>query len=373
MTRHRHLVLGGDGFIGRHLAARLARAGDDVIVAGRSLNASSFEAPHPSIRAICLDLASADWPGLVAGADFIHHCAWASIPQSANADPLADLTAHVEPTLRLFEAMRRNPGKQLIFLSSGGTVYGRLEAKPASERDELRPASLYAAGKLAVESYCRAYHAMGVLDASIVRLSNPYGVGQDIKRNQGLISAFVYKALAGEPLTIWGDGSAVRDFLHISDVSDALARLTRISGAQRTDDPLVVNIGSGVGISINQVVQHLETALCLKLEVAYGPGRSFDLPFNVLDAANLPDAPAFPNPFVFAGGGFALGLLLGLGVAALLEYRDTSLRNERDIWAFTKLPTLAVISRIKDLPQRDQPHTRWKLFSRTHKPVESAL
>jgi hypothetical protein len=64
---------------------------------------------------------------------------------------------------------------------------------------------------------------------------------------------------------------------------------------------------------------------------------------------------------------------LGLGVAALLEYRDTSLRNERDIWAFTKLPTLAVISRIKDLPQRDQPHTRWKLFSRTHKPVESAL
>ena len=95
--------------------------------------------------------------------------------------------------------------------------------------------------------------------------------------------------------------------------------------------------------------------------------------FGVLDAANLPDAPAFPNPFVFAGGGFALGLLLGLGVAALLEYRDTSLRNERDIWAFTKLPTLAVISRIKDLPQRDQPHTRWKLFSRTHKPVESAL
>jgi polysaccharide chain length determinant protein (PEP-CTERM system associated) len=95
--------------------------------------------------------------------------------------------------------------------------------------------------------------------------------------------------------------------------------------------------------------------------------------FGVLDPANLPDAPAFPNPFVFAGGGFAVGLLLGLSIAALLEYRDTSLRNERDIWAFTKLPTLAVISRIKDLPQRDPSRTRWKLFSRTGKPVESAL
>jgi polysaccharide chain length determinant protein (PEP-CTERM system associated) len=95
--------------------------------------------------------------------------------------------------------------------------------------------------------------------------------------------------------------------------------------------------------------------------------------FRVLDPANLPDAPAFPNPFVFAGGGFAVGLLLGLALAALLEYRDTSLRNERDIWAFTKLPTLAVISRIKELPQPVKPHTRWKLFSRTNKPVESAL
>jgi polysaccharide chain length determinant protein (PEP-CTERM system associated) len=95
--------------------------------------------------------------------------------------------------------------------------------------------------------------------------------------------------------------------------------------------------------------------------------------FRVLDPANLPDEPTFPNPFVFAGGGFAAGLFLGLLLAALLEYRDTSLRNERDIWAFTKLPTLAVISCIKDLSQPVKPRTRWKLFSRTNKPVESTL
>jgi len=95
--------------------------------------------------------------------------------------------------------------------------------------------------------------------------------------------------------------------------------------------------------------------------------------FRVLDPANLPDEPTFPNPFVFAGGGFAAGLLVGLLFAGLLEYRDTSMRSERDIWAFTKLPTLGVISRIKDLPQPVKPRTSWKLFSRTNKPVESAL
>ena len=95
--------------------------------------------------------------------------------------------------------------------------------------------------------------------------------------------------------------------------------------------------------------------------------------FRVMDPPNLPDAPTFPNRAVFAGGGFAGGLVLGLLLAALLEYRDTSIRNERDIWAFTKLPTLATISRIAGLPQPAKPRSRWNPFSRATKPVESAL
>jgi polysaccharide chain length determinant protein (PEP-CTERM system associated) len=94
--------------------------------------------------------------------------------------------------------------------------------------------------------------------------------------------------------------------------------------------------------------------------------------FRVMDAPNLPDSPTFPNRMVFASGGFGAGLALGLLLAALFEYRDTSLRNERDVWAFTKLPTLAVVSLIDDLDHRSPAHRFAKLFSRTAKPIESA-
>ena len=95
--------------------------------------------------------------------------------------------------------------------------------------------------------------------------------------------------------------------------------------------------------------------------------------FALMDAANLPDEPTFPNRLMFAGGGLAGGLFLGILLAALLEYRDTSLRNERDVWAFTKLPTMGIISHIEGLPKPDKPHhRRWKWFTRTHKAIESA-
>ncbi len=89
--------------------------------------------------------------------------------------------------------------------------------------------------------------------------------------------------------------------------------------------------------------------------------------FQVLDAANLAEQPTFPNPYIFAGGGFALGLLLGLLMAGLLEYRDTSLRSDKDVWAFTKLPTLATISYIDGLPKPVLERRSWKLFARTNK------
>ena len=94
--------------------------------------------------------------------------------------------------------------------------------------------------------------------------------------------------------------------------------------------------------------------------------------FHVMDAPNLPDSPTFPNLYIFAGGGLVLGMIMGIFIAAWIEYRDTSLRNEKDIWAFTKLPTLATIAFIDGLPQPAKASKGWWPFSRTHKPAESA-
>jgi uncharacterized protein involved in exopolysaccharide biosynthesis len=93
--------------------------------------------------------------------------------------------------------------------------------------------------------------------------------------------------------------------------------------------------------------------------------------FSIMDAANLPDSPTFPNRLMFAGGGFAAGLALGLALAAFFEYRDTSLRDGRDIWAFTKLPTLAIISHVDDLSKLSKESKRKKRVSRADKPIES--
>jgi uncharacterized protein involved in exopolysaccharide biosynthesis len=94
--------------------------------------------------------------------------------------------------------------------------------------------------------------------------------------------------------------------------------------------------------------------------------------FRVMDAPNLPDSPTFPNPYIFAGGGLFCGIMIGVGIAAWLEYRDTTLRNEKDVWAFTKLPTLATISFINGLPQPNRERKSLWPFSRPPKPADTA-
>jgi capsular polysaccharide biosynthesis protein len=94
--------------------------------------------------------------------------------------------------------------------------------------------------------------------------------------------------------------------------------------------------------------------------------------FSVMDAPNLPDAPTFPNRYAFAGGGFIGGIFLGLMITAFLEYRNTALRTEKDIWAFTQMPTLAIISHVDGLPRPEAPKSRWNLFSRSNKLIQSA-
>jgi len=281
MMPQRHLILGGGGFIGRHVAVLLARASHHVTIATRAVPRFRFPTETiDSIELVQVELASADWDALVAEVDVVHHYAWSSIPASANANPAGDMLVNIGATLGLLDAMRRRGGGRLVFPSSGGTVYGRLTAVPAREDTPLAPITAYGAGKATAEVYLNLYRELYGLDCRIARIGNPYGAGQDPTRGLGAVSTFIRRALDRQEINIWGDGEIIRDYIHISDVARALVAL---SCTALCDTDFIFNIGSGIGTSLNEVVTELEERLGRNIRVSRQKhARPFDVPVSVL-------------------------------------------------------------------------------------------
>ena len=276
-----HLILGGRGFIGRHVAVLLAHNGHNVMLADRVRPEYSF--PPDAAERISwrpLEFASADWDALVAEAAVVHHYAWTSIPASANNNPSGDLTSNVTGTLALLEALRRRGDARIVFASSGGTVYGRLQKIPVSEDHPLLPITAYGAGKATAEIYLGLYRALHGMDCRVARIANPYGAGQNLARGQGAVTTFVHHALTNQPIVIWGDGEVVRDYIHVTDVATALVALAL---RPLLDMYQTFNIGSGTGISLNSLIAELEIGLNRRLDVRREPARPFDVPVSILD------------------------------------------------------------------------------------------
>ena len=279
-----HLILGGCGFLGRHVAALLARDEQKVVLADRAPPPESLmTALGDRASWVKFDFSGADWDSLLPGAAVVHHYAWGSVPGTAN-DPSEDFTTNVEPTLRLLEALRqlavRRDAPSLIFASSGGTVYGKVRHVPTREDHPLGPISVYGAGKASAEIYLGVYRTIHGLDCRIARLSNPFGAGQDLSKGQGAATIFVHQALSDQPIHIWGDGEVVRDYIH---VSDAAAGLVALACAPSNNHSWIFNMGSGEGVSLNGIVAELEARLNKTLEVFREPGRQIDVPISVLD------------------------------------------------------------------------------------------
>ena len=279
-----HLILGGCGFLGRHVAALLTRDEQRVVMAGRAPPPKSLIAELGERASwVNLDIGCADWDSLLRDVSVVHHYAWGSVPGTAN-DPSADFKTNVEPTLRLLEALRqlaaRGDAPPLVFASSGGTVYGKVRHVPTREDHTLAPINAYGAGKASAELYLGVYRAIHKLDCRIARLSNPFGAGQDLSKGQGAATTFVHRALADQPIHVWGDGEVVRDYIH---VSDAAAGLVALACAPRNDHSWIFNMGSGEGITLNGIISEVERYLNKTLRVIREQGRQIDVPISVLD------------------------------------------------------------------------------------------
>ena len=207
---------------------------------------------------------------------------------AGNSVPAADehhpgrAAAEVTPLVSVLESVRRAPGASLIFLSSGGAVYGEPDVIPVPETHELRPLSVYGAAKAACETYLRYYARRHGVNATSLRCGNAYGPGQLPGRGQGLVGELIHAGEEGRTVEIWGDGSVRRDYIHVTDVAHAIAAL-----CGRPDLPLAVNVGSGQATSVLEVVALVSEVMDRPIDILTGSPRPFDVQRVALDITRL--------------------------------------------------------------------------------------
>jgi len=274
------LVLGGGGFLGTNLIQALLAEGIPVRV---------FERPGSKTKGLLDGEGNLEWfegdftktsevAEAIEGCDAIYHLISTTLPKNSNDNPAHDVESNVIASIRMMEAARAHGVKKIVFASSGGTVYGIPKQIPIPETHPTDPICSYGISKLAIEKYLALFHTNGGPDYTILRLANPYGHYQSPEASQGAIAVFMKKALNGEPIEIWGDGSVVRDYVYVDDVVDAMMRSLHYQGSEK-----LFNIGGGVGVSVNELLDAIDGALDSNTEHDYSGARSCDVPTNVLD------------------------------------------------------------------------------------------
>jgi len=272
------LVLGGAGFLGVNLSKTLAEQGYAVRIFDRQVHFLRSDS-QPEIEVFEGDFLNQHYIyEAVKGCDTIFHLISTTVPKSSNDDPVYDVESNVIGSLHVLNAAVRHRVNKVIFTSSGGTIYGIPESIPIQEGHPTNPICSYGIHKLAIEKYLHLFSVLHGLDYAIMRISNPYGKGQRTNALQGVVGAFIARAVANQPVEIWGDGSVVRDYLHVSDVSQALIKALQYSGKFK-----VFNVGSGDGKSLNDILDDLEKILGRSVGREYKSARKTDVPINVLD------------------------------------------------------------------------------------------
>lgn len=278
LSHTRCAVLGAGGFIGTNLCRALVGKVGALRAFGRR---QSFPGAIRGCEWVEGDFTDPTClPAAIAGCEVVFHLVNASTPAGANIDMIADLNANVVSTLRLLDACREVGVRRVVFVSSGGTIYGIPDQVPTPESAPTNPITSYGISKLAIERYLGLYEYLYGLDYRVLRVANPFGPYQTALKNQGVIAAFIRRALAGKPIEIWGDGSVTRDYVYIDDVVKALTLAATYDGSHR-----IFNIGSGEGRSLNEIAASIGKLLATEIPMIRRSGRSVDVPLSILDTS----------------------------------------------------------------------------------------
>ena len=284
----RALVTGGAGFIGSTLVDRLLAEGHGVDVVdnlssgkvsnladARAGSGHEFSFHQIDVRAPdVVDLIERREPDVV-----FHLAAQADVRVSVS-DPVLDAMVNIVGGLNVLEGTRRAGARKIVFASSGGTIYGEPDASalPIDETHSRHPVSPYGVSKKAFTDYLNAYRELYQLEYSSLALANVYGPRQDPHGEAGVVSIFAGRLLAGEPSTIFGDGSQTRDFVFVDDVVDAFVRAATRGGG------LLFNIGTGHEISVTDLYRSMAAAAGVSDAPIHAPARVGELARIALDA-----------------------------------------------------------------------------------------
>jgi len=267
-------VLGGTGFIGNHIVKKLLDSGFLVTVGCRNIPVNK----QADVRYREIDILTGRGLSVALdNIDLLIHCASATVPASAAADPINDINSNLIGTLNLLEAMRQRNVDRIIYLSSGGTVYGEPEFSPVPESHPLKPISSYGVVKAAIERYIDIASREWGLRSTIFRPSNPFGEGQVSKGGQGLIPAVIECAMNNRPITVFGDGNTIRDYIYVSDLADLIVK------SISSNHSGVFNAGSGLGFSTNEILDTVESVTGITVQRCYADKRKFDIDEIILD------------------------------------------------------------------------------------------
>ena len=272
-------VFGANGFIGRAVVRDLLAHDRQVVAFGRAFPSDYERIVGSKVEMRVIDFRDAlSVHAMLQGIDQAIDLVNSSSPALGNGRVVEDAEINVLPHISFVQSCLLSRVSRIIFVSSGGTIYGAPHRLPLAEDHPTKPLVSYGVSKLTVEHYLRMLTRNSAVDHVILRVSNPYGPGQTLRKGQGLIASILERHAAGLPLVIYGDGKAQRDYLFIEDLCQAMIAALDAPPMHET-----FNIGTGVGRSTLEVIEEVEAALGSKLEIEFASERLTDARSNVLD------------------------------------------------------------------------------------------